>query len=163
MMLGVVIIIPFWWAINLLKAYDVGLDHMGSIYILIFLMMVWLVDTAAYFSGKAFGRNKLIPHVSPGKTWEGVLGSFIILLTTASIINWYFLYASYIYIFIFSMIIFIFAVFGDLLESVLKRIMHVKDSGRLIPGHGGILDRLDSIVTAIPVYYLMLLKFYVNN
>ncbi|WP_319557597.1 phosphatidate cytidylyltransferase [Thiomicrorhabdus sp.] len=126
--------------------------------LLISLAVVWAMDTGAYFSGKRFGRHKLARHVSPGKTWEGVVGGALV----AFVFSWLSLSAMFagsdysaLPAAIMLAFIAVLSVFGDLFESVLKRQVSIKDSGKILPGHGGILDRIDSLLIALPLSYLM--------
>jgi phosphatidate cytidylyltransferase len=122
------------------------------------LILIWLNDTGAYVSGMLFGKNKLFPRISPKKSWEGFVGG-----TLATIISG-FLMPGLMQILdktdwiVLAIIVSVFGVLGDLVESLLKRNMQVKDSGSIIPGHGGILDRFDSMLFAVPaaVAYLMI-------
>ncbi|WP_319379720.1 phosphatidate cytidylyltransferase [Thiomicrorhabdus sp.] len=126
--------------------------------LLISMASVWAMDTGAFFAGKRFGRHKLAQHVSPGKTWEGVLGGAI----ASFIFSWLALgalfsgsdYSSLLPAVMLALIAVV-SVFGDLFESVLKRQVSLKDSGRILPGHGGVLDRVDSLLIALPLSYLM--------
>ncbi len=125
----------------------------GKALILYLFFIVWAADIGAYTFGKLWGKHKLIPLVSPGKSWEGFLGGFffvtcIALLGAAyfqpvSVLQWYFLLFS----------CFIVSIFGDLFISVLKRKCKLKDTGNILPGHGGILDRLDSLISTAPIFY----------
>ncbi len=125
--------------------------------LLMSLFVIWAIDTGAYFSGKRFGKTKLAVHVSPGKTWEGVWGGTLLAFVVALIGLW--LISATLS---FSMVLFaailagiaMFSVLGDLFESVLKRQVNLKDSGRILPGHGGVLDRIDSLLIAVPMLYL---------
>lgn len=129
--------------------------------VLAFLILIWMSDTAAYVFGSLFGKHKLAPKISPGKTWEGFLCSCVFTVGLA-------IGLSYIPLFqqagmplwgwlVFSLIIQVFGLFGDLTESLFKRKAGVKDSGNIIPGHGGVLDRVDSILFAtIPAYLFQL-------
>jgi phosphatidate cytidylyltransferase len=105
------------------------------------MLLIWASDTGAYITGKNFGKNKLFERISPGKTWEGWAGG-----TLLAIINELELY-QWLGV---SVLVAVFGVLGDLTESLLKRSLGVKDSGTLLPGHGGILDRFDSLLMAIP-------------
>ncbi|HFD79392.1 MAG TPA: phosphatidate cytidylyltransferase [Gammaproteobacteria bacterium] len=126
----------------------------GPHWVLFLLVLVWTADSGAYFAGRQFGRNKLAPAVSPGKTWEGVIGG----VTASTLLA--FGYARFLGLpasatasfMLVCMVTVLFSVAGDLLESLLKRQRGVKDSGNLIPGHGGILDRIDSLLAAAPVF-----------
>lgn len=134
-------------------------SRFGYVFILILLAIIWIADSAAYFSGKAFGKHKLAMHVSPGKTWEGVMGATLAILVTAFVIARYMDYTpentvAFMLIALTTMII---SIVGDLLESLFKRRAGVKDSSHLLPGHGGILDRIDSLVAAAPVFLLGLM------
>lgn len=156
--LGLILIIPFWFGVNDLKA----IMQLGGTftYVIIYcFLMVWTIDSGAYFVGKFFGSRKMISNVSPGKTFEGALGGLVSLLLLNYLINNYYGIVSYYNLVILSLIVFLFATFGDLFESMIKRISEVKDSGNIIPGHGGLLDRLDSIIVVIPVYCLILYSF----
>jgi len=121
------------------------------------ILLLWTSDTMAYLTGKAIGKNKLFPSVSPGKTIEGSLGAGVF----SAIVGLIFAYAlgeSYGKWLILSVFVWIFGTLGDLVESKMKRIQNVKDSGSLLPGHGGFLDRFDSLVLLIPL--LLLLEYY---
>jgi len=112
---------------------------------------VWIADTAAYFSGRAFGRRKLAPQISPGKTWEGVYGALV--AVAPAIAAWVG----------FALLLAGLSVFGDLFESLLKRHAGVKDSGNLLPGHGGVLDRVDALMAAMPLAALAAQWFLVKT
>jgi phosphatidate cytidylyltransferase len=131
----------------------------GYVFILILLAFIWLADSAAYFSGKAFGKHKLAVNVSPGKTWEGVMGALVATVVAAFIISYVMQYnASKSALFVLIAVITVcISIVGDLLESLFKRRVGVKDSSQLLPGHGGILDRIDSLVAAAPVFLLGLM------
>lgn len=128
----------------------------GANWVLWMLLLVWGADIGAYFAGRRFGRRKLAPQVSPGKTWEGVLGglavsmavTLLMLIPMGAFSVWWI-----------PMVVLLVAVSvcGDLFESLLKRSRGVKDSGALLPGHGGALDRIDSVVAVLPVFALVLL------
>ena len=131
--------------------------------VLLTLGVVWIADTAAYLAGSAFGKHKLAPSISPGKTWEGVAGGAVATLIYAIIcamftpdlggrvegVIWVPFLAG-------ALLLFALSVLGDLLESALKRQAGVKDSGRLLPGHGGVLDRIDSATATLPPALLLL-------
>ncbi len=121
------------------------------------ITLIWTSDTMAYFTGKAIGKNKLFPSVSPGKTIEGSLGAG----TFSVLVGLGFAYAlgeSYWKWAMMAILVWIFGTLGDLVESKLKRVQNVKDSGSILPGHGGFLDRFDSLVLLIP--FLLLLEYY---
>lgn len=121
---------------------------------------VWTADIAAYFTGRAFGRHRLAPRISPGKTWEGALGAVIaVVVYGVSILVWQGRLpgnAAALFAVVAGLVLLTgISVAGDLLESLLKRQAGVKDSGRLLPGHGGILDRIDSLASALPLVGLV--------
>lgn len=125
----------------------------GRAMLLYLLFLVWSVDIGAYLVGKKWGKHKLIPSVSPGKSWEGALGGLI----SALFVAW----LGYRYVqpiqtclwFVSALLIVLVSMLGDLFISMLKRRCQLKDTGQLLPGHGGLLDRLDSLVAALPFFY----------
>lgn len=132
----------------------------GKALIVYLLFLVWGADIGGYFAGKLWGQHKLISAVSPGKTIEGVIGGSILTTLVALLAYFYFqsnfgLFLSHKVLLWMAMAIFVFimALIGDLFISMLKRRVHLKDTGNLIPGHGGILDRLDSLIAAAPAFY----------
>lgn len=133
----------------------VTLEHDRESILLLFLL-IWGADVAAYFSGKAYGKTKLAPRISPGKSWQGVTGALLMTLVIATL-AW--LTMNYPIDLLpkltaLSLLVVIISIAGDLFESLLKRQCGVKDSSNLLPGHGGILDRIDSLIAAGPVYAL---------
>ena len=132
----------------------------GAYYILILLLLIWIADIAAYFTGKKFGKHKLAPHVSPGKTWEGVAGAAIAVLIAALVIGKLLRYSptNQMLFALLALLTIAVSVLGDLTESLFKRRVGVKDSSQLLPGHGGILDRIDSLMAAAPVFLLGLMQ-----
>jgi phosphatidate cytidylyltransferase len=133
----------------------------GAITLLSALVVVWLADTAAYFAGRAFGRTKLAPHISPGKTWAGVWGAMIAVIVVA-LLAWKFWPAAPLYtnrlldslgvasaVPMFAALV-VLSIVGDLFESLLKRQAGAKDSGHLLPGHGGFYDRIDAMLAMLP-------------
>ena len=126
--------------------------------LLIIILMVLLADIGAYFSGKRFGRIKLVKNISPGKTFEGLLGGFLF-----NIIFMLFLYIyGFLNIFdgfLLAFLVTALSLYGDIYESFLKRMANIKDSSNLIPGHGGFLDRMDSFCPTIPILYFLLRAF----
>jgi phosphatidate cytidylyltransferase len=143
---GLLVLVPTW----------VALDHlyMQQPEMLLFLLMiVWVADIGAYFVGKGFGRVKLAPAISPGKTWEGVLGGLSAVLVLAGLGSRYFEIDNAVLV-PFCLAIAMLSVVGDLTVSMFKRNAGVKDSGALFPGHGGVLDRIDSVTAAAPLFAL---------
>ena len=147
---GVLAIVPAWTALVVLHA---SAPH-GSAWTLLALMIVWSADTGAYLAGTRFGRHKLASAISPGKTWEGVAGGVLLALAVAATGGWLLGVqgAGYALLLALTLATVAAAVVGDLFESLLKRHALVKDSGTLFPGHGGILDRLDSVFAALPLF-----------
>lgn len=127
--------------------------HHGTALLVYLLFLIWASDIGAYVSGKLMGKNKLIPQVSPGKSWEGVLGGTILAMIIAWVGSMYFHPVALGYWLFLAFCTVIISIFGDLFISILKRRCHLKDTGALIPGHGGILDRLDSLIAALPLFY----------
>ena len=141
-----------WMAFTNLHAIDPSL-------LLLPLLMVWSADSLAYFGGKRFGRTKLAPSISPGKTWEGVvsgvLGSVIVsIVYCAFIIPQVRSFSQYVFVAVLAILVSLISVVGDLSESKLKRAAEMKDSGSLIPGHGGVLDRVDGLIAGLPLFAL---------
>jgi len=150
---GVFVLIPPWLMLN-------GLRYQDRHLVLYLLVLIWAADIAAYFSGKRFGQHKLAAKVSPGKSWEGVVGAllstilvsglaYLVLQPNLGLFPWISL----------ALITIIFSIVGDLFESSFKRMRNLKDSGTLLPGHGGLLDRIDSLTAAIPIFTIGLLSF----
>lgn len=119
------------------------------------LMLVWAMDIGAYLVGKKWGKHKLIPNVSPGKTIEGTFGGLFFVMLVAFGGFYYFDEQSILSWFLTALFIAFIAVFGDLFISMLKRRCNVKDTGQILPGHGGVLDRLDSLIAVLPFYYFL--------
>jgi phosphatidate cytidylyltransferase len=144
---------------SLLLLRDFGSDHIGRLAIFTVLLAVWAGDTAAYFAGRLFGRHKLARVLSPGKTWEGfVTGTIVTVLVV-----FFALYEdreTFLAIWegiVLGVVIALAATVGDLFESAVKRDMQVKDSGKLLGGHGGVLDRIDALLFAAPAAYFTIL------
>jgi len=143
------------WLILLATWFSLVILTLKNPWILLGVMMtVWIADSAAYFSGKRFGKNKLAPSISPGKTWEGVLGGLIAVTLYGILICW-FLHLDYLLI-IGLWVIAALSVVGDLFESLVKRHAGAKDSGSILPGHGGILDRIDGLTASLPLAALFI-------
>ncbi|MGD9597338.1 MAG: phosphatidate cytidylyltransferase [Steroidobacteraceae bacterium] len=143
---GILTLVPAWYALVHLRT-DLAA---GAQWVLFLLILVTAADSGAYFAGRRFGRVKLAPRVSPGKTWEGVIGGFAAGCAAALAGAQWFDLPPGPFVMLAATVI-VFSVVGDLLESLMKRCAGVKDSGTLFPGHGGMLDRIDSLTAAAPV------------
>lgn len=134
-----------------------GPIHYGIV--LGFLLILWLNDTGAYFVGSLIGKHKLFERISPGKTWEGSLGGALFALLTAWGLSFVFMQLDSLQWMILSLIIVITGTIGDLVESMLKRSLGIKDSGNILPGHGGMLDRFDAVLLSAPFVFVYLALF----
>ena len=143
--------LPFGFTLGLPKFSSV--DNTFSLEVFFLFILIWSSDTFAYFTGKFFGKHKMAPKISPKKTWEGYFGGVVLTLILGFFIEKYNpdLRGNWMVV---GFLVAVFAPLGDLVESQLKRTFGVKDSGNIIPGHGGILDRLDSFIICAPVVYL---------
>ena len=153
--LTVAIAIYLGWPLSLiplLRGFQMGFSS-GLWWLLTLILGVWGFDTGAFFAGHFFGRHKLAPAISPGKTWEGVAGGLIFSVTAALLCTVRPLGVSWYLAIVLGLVIGVAATLGDLAESLIKRQTHVKDSGQFVPGHGGILDRIDSLLFAVIVVY----------
>lgn len=155
LVLGGVVLIPACLAL-------VHLHGLSPIILLAAMATVWVADIAAYFCGRRFGRHKLAPHISPGKTWEGVAGALAGVVVYGVLLVWNsdrfpgnpVSWAILIFVLLLLAAI---SILGDLFESLLKRQANAKDSGTLLPGHGGVLDRIDSLTSTLPLIGLLIL------
>jgi phosphatidate cytidylyltransferase len=130
------------------KVYNYGL-------LISLFVFVWAGDSGAYLFGVRFGRHRLFERISPKKSWEGLLGGVITAIATAWILNAIFPQYNIVLLIVMAIVVVISGTLGDLVESMIKRSIGVKDSGRFMPGHGGLLDRFDSILLASPVIYFV--------
>ncbi|KJY82313.1 CDP-diglyceride synthetase [Vibrio galatheae] len=159
---GILTLLPFFWSVILLRAEGINVDsYHGAKLVLYVCFIVWAADSGAYFAGKSMGKHKMAPHVSPNKTIEGLIGGMI----TASIVGWATSYwfdiqfaNAYVMVGI-TLVTVVISVLGDLVESMFKRVSGIKDSSNIIPGHGGILDRIDSLTAAFPVFAFLYFIF----
>ena len=155
-------LIPFYISMLELRSINYDIDrYTGAVWLLYVFVLVWATDTGAYFAGRAIGKHKLAVKVSPGKTIEGFIGgvSLAILVCLLVYLTGYFA-ISFINFLISSLLAILVSVLGDLTESMFKREAGIKDSGNLIPGHGGILDRIDSLTAAVPVFTALSLHLF---
>lgn len=157
---GVVVFAACWHALVAARA-------LGVSFVLSLMLVVWLADIGAYFAGKAFGRHKLAPAISPGKTWEGAIGGWLAVLVVAAVAIVLHAFEPTLYsallerlgavrTLVILTVLVVFSVIGDLFESMLKRQAGVKDSSGLLPGHGGVLDRIDALLPVLPLAMLLL-------
>ncbi len=153
------IVIPFTLLLKI-PYFNTSFDNKLIVGVFI---LIWTSDTFAYLVGRQFGKHKLFERISPKKTIEGFLGSVFFTLIAASILSVYFTNTSLVFWLILALIISVFGVIGDLVESLFKRQSGIKDSSHLIPGHGGFLDRLDSVLFVAPfIYAFLYLTKYLN-
>jgi phosphatidate cytidylyltransferase len=158
---GLFVLVPTWLAL-------VELRNLGPLLLLLLMSVAWISDSAAYFAGRRFGRHKLAPSISPGKTWEGVLGAVLAVSLYAAL--WSLVWQAHfphtlkatrlgtLGMLLFLWLLTAIGIYGDLFESALKRQAGVKDSGALLPGHGGVLDRIDALTAVLPVSALVYLS-----
>ena len=152
-LVGWLILIPAWAALLYLH----GLKH-GNWLIVLVVAIVITADVGAYFSGKVLGKNKLAPIISPGKSWEGFCGGLIATAFLALSVAWMLDFSQWIQLVTVIVLVALASIVGDLVESMAKRNRGIKDSGSMLPGHGGFLDRLDSLTAAVPVFALIIIS-----
>lgn len=154
------IALPYALTNFLVFAYNPGNYH--AIYILALLVFIWVNDSFAYLTGMAFGKHRLFERISPKKSWEGFFGGAAVSIASSLIFAHFFTNLSVAEWLGFAAVTITFGTWGDLFESLIKRTLGVKDSGNMIPGHGGILDRFDSTILAIPAVfvYLILISYF---
>ena len=160
-MFGQLTLLPCFASLIALKALSTPNDpYFGGMLVFLVMLVVWATDSGAYFAGKALGRNKLMPNVSPAKTIEGLLGG---LLTTMIVVVGVMQMSPeqelglVVAVTLFTALA---SALGDLSESMFKRVAKIKDSGSILPGHGGVLDRIDSLTAALPVFTLIYITFW---
>ena len=148
---GLIVLLPTWLALVMLRDISASL-------VLFLMSLVWVADSAAYFSGRRWGKHKLAPRVSPGKTWEGVAGALLAAVLYVALWRWFapealahFSAIPIVWLMLAAGLLVAISIVGDLFESHMKRCAGMKDSSHLIPGHGGILDRIDSQTSVLPV------------
>ena len=157
--LGLILLPATWFALVFLR-------ELGLIFLLSTMALVWVADIGAYFVGKAFGKRKLAAQISPGKSVEGALGGLLLCYGYALLCIFYLPFESTLFgawairfgwvpMFLMVTVLVAFSVFGDLFESQLKRLAGVKDSSHLLPGHGGVLDRVDALIPTMPIAALL--------
>lgn len=156
-LLGILALALPWLAVVTLH----GSGEQGPIWVLVMMILIWTADSAAYFAGRRWGRRKLAPAVSPGKTWEGLWGALVVVSLGLCGLAWWLGegLVTGLSLLLLGLIVTLASVLGDLFESVLKRTRGVKDSGNLLPGHGGMLDRIDGFTAAAPLFTLGILAW----
>ena len=157
--LGFILLPATWFALAFLR-------ELGLIFLLSSMALVWIADIGAYFVGKAFGKHKLAVQISPGKSIEGAIGGLLLCYVYAFLCVYFLPFESTLFgawairfgwvpMFLMVTVLTAFSIFGDLFESQLKRLAGVKDSSHLLPGHGGVLDRVDALIPAMPIAALL--------
>lgn len=152
---GLLTLLPFFWSIVVLRAINIDTDfYYGAKLVMYVCALVWAADSGAYFTGKRFGKHKMAPSVSPNKTVEGLVGGIIVaMLVGWGMATWFDLQFSTPWLMmLLTLVTVVISVLGDLVESMFKRVAGIKDSSNIIPGHGGVLDRIDSLTAAFPVF-----------
>jgi phosphatidate cytidylyltransferase len=149
-----------WCVLLPFAAALADLRELGPWLLISVMALVWVADIAAYFVGRAFGKHKLAPSISPGKTWEGAVGG-VVAVALYALLNWYFgnplLAEAWAGVLPAAALLAAVSILGDLFESAMKRSAGLKDSSHLLPGHGGVLDRIDSLTSTLPVAALLLI------
>lgn len=150
MLVGTAMVVPAWVAAWLIHREPTA----GPWWTLFVLMLIWVADVSAYFAGRRFGQHKLAPRISPGKTREGVYGALAGTVIFAALAGWLLkpIPIGHVLLVLLATVTVLFSIVGDLFESLIKRQANLKDSGSLLPGHGGILDRIDSMLAAFPIF-----------
>jgi phosphatidate cytidylyltransferase len=161
MLAGVLVLVPAWAALMQARVSMIdGMPGLSGAWLIFYIfVIVWLADIGAYFSGKRFGKRKLAPRVSPGKSIEGLVGGLaaVLVLPVGVAFATGVELQGLVWLTIVTLFAAALSVVGDLTESLMKRVAGVKDSGKLLPGHGGIMDRVDSVTAAAPVFMCMMM------
>lgn len=160
---GYLTLVPAWIALLTIREYHYLLDKDSGAWLALFVFsIVWSADIGAYFAGKKFGSHKLMPNVSPGKTIEGFVGGMVAVVVLSLVVLWNnnVDFTDWLALTACCVVIGVVSAFGDLSESMLKRDAGIKDSGNILPGHGGLLDRIDSLTAAMPVFLVFFSHFY---
>jgi phosphatidate cytidylyltransferase len=154
------VILPFCYLILFFSSVSYYNSENNARIVLGFFFLIWANDTFAYLVGRSLGKTKLFERVSPKKTWEGTIGGAACTQGIAWLISLYFTELLPVHWHLLAVIVSVFGTLGDLVESMFKRSLGVKDSGNILPGHGGILDRFDGVLLSAPfaVSYLMLIR-----
>ena len=156
-LMGWLTLVPAWVAVLFIRSTDYAASNFtGAWLIFCLLALVWAADIGGYIVGKPFGKHKLLPKVSPGKTVEGMLGGLALVAIVVTIVAWLQDWPAQTGIwYVSALLLTVLSVFGDLTESMFKRVAGKKDSGAFLPGHGGILDRIDSLTATAPLFAII--------
>ncbi len=148
--IGLMLLIPLWTSLTVLKSYTGN----GAVLMMFLMLLVWGADTAAYFAGKKWGKRRLASRISPGKTWIGSIAGVMVgvVFTCAYVIVSSMTLAHGLVLIGLAIVTVFISIIGDLMESMVKREADIKDSGSILPGHGGVMDRIDGLTAAGPVY-----------
>lgn len=150
---AILIFIPAYYALTVIHAL------FGPWQLISIMAIAWVADTGAYFVGKKFGKHKLAKKISPGKSVEGAIGGMLLVIVYLSSLHYFnlaYYLPTYNHVFKFAIIVTVISIIGDLFESWLKRVANVKDSGNILPGHGGVFDRIDSLVAVLAISFAII-------
>jgi phosphatidate cytidylyltransferase len=158
-LLGIIYISLSLSMFSIIPFYMTGLEGYDSSILVGYFVILWTNDTAAYLVGSRFGKNRLMERISPKKSWEGVIGGIICGLIAAYILSNYYHQFSLLQWLLIAIVIMVTGIIGDLVESMFKRNIQVKDTGHILPGHGGILDRFDALIFSAPFVFVVIYLF----
>ncbi|AZQ09838.1 phosphatidate cytidylyltransferase [Shewanella khirikhana] len=160
-MFGQLTLLPCFVSLVALKSLSTASEpYFGGALVFLVMLVVWAADSGAYFAGKALGRTKLAPNVSPAKTIEGLVGGLITTMIVVAIVMTLSPQQEMGLVIAVTLFTALASALGDLSESMFKRVANIKDSGTILPGHGGVLDRIDSLTAALPVFTLIYIAFW---
>ncbi|CAM3890407.1 MULTISPECIES: phosphatidate cytidylyltransferase [Shewanella] len=160
-MFGQLTLVPCFTALIALKALSTAsMPYYGGSLVFLVMLTVWATDSGAYFAGKALGKHKLMPNVSPAKTVEGLLGGLVTTMVVVAGVMMVSPEQELGLVICVTLFVALVSALGDLSESMFKRVAEIKDSGTILPGHGGVLDRIDSLTAALPIFTLIYIAFW---
>jgi phosphatidate cytidylyltransferase len=160
-MFGQLTLIPCFTSLIALKALSTQASpYYGGALVFLVMLTVWAADSGAYFAGKTFGKRKLMPNVSPAKTIEGLLGGLLTTMIVVAAVMYVSPQEELGLVIAVTLFVALVSAVGDLSESMFKRVANIKDSGTILPGHGGVLDRIDSLTAALPIFTLLYIAFW---
>ncbi|QYK11800.1 phosphatidate cytidylyltransferase [Shewanella rhizosphaerae] len=160
-MFGQLTLVPCFTALIALKALSTAsMPYYGGALVFLVMLTVWATDSGAYFAGKALGKHKLMPNVSPAKTVEGLLGGLVTTMVVVAGVMMVSPEQELGLVIGVTLFVALVSALGDLSESMFKRVADIKDSGTILPGHGGVLDRIDSLTAALPIFTLIYIAFW---